>query len=64
MKIEEALSQLASRLDELYSDDEIETWFSSPHSLLHGQRPIDLIDRGRSDEVKTLIDQLLTGAYV
>lgn len=57
-------NELSERLCEIYSEDEIGLWFSTPHSLLGGARPMALIRDGRHEDVEVVIDQLLSGAYV
>lgn len=56
-------TEFARELKRFYSDAEVEAWFTSPHPLLHRARPIDLIEYGRHEEVKAVIDQLRSGAY-
>ena len=58
------LEWLVSQLATYYTSDEAKLWLFSPHPLLRGQRPADLIADQRTDEVLTLIDQLDSAAYI
>jgi transcriptional regulator with XRE-family HTH domain len=58
------LEWLVSQLAKYYTSDEAKLWLFSPHPLLRGQRPADLIADQRTDEVLALIDQLDSGAYI
>jgi hypothetical protein len=51
------------RLAEFYSPDETRVWLYSKHRLLNGERAIDLIHDGRTDEVLTVIESLSEGTY-
>lgn len=59
-----ALDWLATQLAEFYEPANARLWLYSPHKLLAGRRPADLIAEGDSDSVLALIDQLRDGAYV
>jgi transcriptional regulator with XRE-family HTH domain len=52
------LRYVVDRLAEFYSPDEARIWLYSKHSLLNGERAIDLIDAGRTDEVLAVIESL------
>src|SRR6267154_2710766 len=52
------LRYVVDRLAELYSPDETRLWLYSKHRLLNGERAIDLIHDGRTDEVLTSIESL------
>jgi len=58
------LEWLVSEVSELYSPDETRLWLFSPHKLLKGDRPIDLIQSGAMDDVLTVISQIKDGAFV
>ncbi len=58
------LEWLATQLAEFYEPDEARLWLYSPHKLLAGKRPAELIAQGDADSVLALIDQLRDGAYV
>jgi hypothetical protein len=57
------LRYVVDRLAELYSPEETRVWLYSRHRLLNGERAIDLIHQGRTDEVLTVIESLDEGAY-
>lgn len=58
------LERLIGELGGLYSPDEIRLWLFSPCRLLREDRPADRIQRGRIEDVLTVIGQLKDGAYV
>ncbi len=58
------LEWLATQLAEFYEPDDARLWLYSPHRLLAGRRPAELIAEGDTDSVLALIDQLRDGAYV
>jgi transcriptional regulator with XRE-family HTH domain len=57
------LRYVVDRLAELYSPEQIRIWLYSKHRLLAGQRAIDLIHGGRTDEVLAVIESLDQGSY-
>ncbi len=57
------LRYVVDRLAELYDPEETRIWLYSKHRLLGGERAIDLIHAGRSDEVLTVIESLDEGSY-
>src|SRR5258706_14745115 len=57
------LRYVVDRLAEFYSPDEARIWLYSKHRLLNGERAIDLIHDGRTDEVLTVIESLSEGSY-
>jgi transcriptional regulator with XRE-family HTH domain len=57
------LRYVVDRLAEFYSPDETRIWLYSKHRLLNGQRAIELIHDGRTDEVLTVIESLSEGSY-
>jgi transcriptional regulator with XRE-family HTH domain len=57
------LRYVVDRLAEFYSPDETRMWLYSKHRLLNGQRAIDLIHEGRTDEVLSVIESLSEGSY-
>lgn len=57
------LRYLVDRLAEFYNPDETRLWLYAKHRLLNGERAIDLIHAGRTDEVLELIESLADGAY-
>lgn len=58
------LSYVVMRLSEYYSDDEVRTWLYARHPQLNGERAIDLIHDGRSEEVIAILDRLDADAYL
>ncbi len=58
------LEWLIGELSELYPPDEARLWLFAPHRLLDGDRPADRIQRGQTDDVLALINQLKSGAYL
>jgi putative toxin-antitoxin system antitoxin component (TIGR02293 family) len=57
------LRYVVDRLSEFYSSDETRLWLHTPHPMLDGQRAIDLINSGRTEEVLAVIESLDAGAY-
>ena len=57
------LRYVVDRLAEFYTADETRIWLYSKHRLLDGQRAIDLIHEGRTDEVLAVIESLSEGSY-
>ena len=57
------LEWLVSELAELYRPQDAHLWLFSPHKLLKGERPVDLIERGESEKILQIIAQLKDGAY-
>ena len=57
------LRYVVDRLAEFYSPDEARIWVYSKHRLMSGERAIDLIHQGRTDEVLAVIDSLDQGTY-
>lgn len=58
------LEWMVDELSEFYDPAEAKLWLFSPHKLLGGIRPADLVKEGRIDKVRALIAQLKDGAYV
>lgn len=57
------LRYVVDRLSDFYSSDETRLWLHTPHPMLDGQRAIDLINRGKTEDVLGVIETLDTGAY-
>jgi hypothetical protein len=57
------LRYVVDRLAEFYAPDEIRMWLYSKHPLLGGERAIDLIPHGRTDEVLAIIESLDQATY-
>jgi len=60
-----ALREISILLDEIFSDqaDSIR-WLNTTVSLLKGRRPIDLIQKGKLDEVISVLATFQSGAYL
>jgi uncharacterized protein (DUF2384 family) len=58
------LEYLVGELVEIFGPEEARLWLFAPHPLLEGERPADLIQQGRVEEVRAIIAQLQDGAYV
>ena len=58
------LEWLVKELSELYPPPEAHLWLYSPHKQLAGQRPADLIQAGKGEEILRIIAQLKDGAFV
>ena len=57
------LRYIVDRLAELYTPEEARIWLYSKHRLLGGERAIDLIHDGRTDQVLAVIESLDEGTY-
>jgi transcriptional regulator with XRE-family HTH domain len=57
------LRYVVDRLAEFYTPDETRLWLHASHPMLHGERAIDLINAGRTEEVLAVIESLDAGAY-
>ena len=58
------LHYIVGRLQEYYSPAEIRIWIFARHPQLEGERAIDLINEGRSEEVLAILDRLDADAYL
>jgi len=58
------LSYVVMRLSEYYSSEEVRTWLYAPHPQLDGERAVELINAGRSEEVIAILDRLDADAYL
>ena len=58
------LRYVVDRLSDYYTPDETRLWLHARHPLLNGQRAIDLINEGRTEEVLAVIERLDSGAYI
>lgn len=58
------LSWVAEELSELYTPVEARVWLYHPHRRLGGHSPADMFEAGKTDEVRQLVDQMVSGAYV
>src|ERR1700761_7185425 len=57
------LRYVVDRLNEFYTPDETRIWLHTPHQMLAGERAIDLINAGRTEEVLAVIESLDSGAF-
>ena len=58
------LSYVVMRLGEYYSREEVRVWLHAPHPQLDGERAVDLIHNGRTEEVIAILDRLDADAYL
>lgn len=58
------LHYIVGRLEEYYSAQEIRAWLYARHPQLKGERAIDLINQGRSEEVLSILDRLDAAVYL
>ena len=58
------LRYVVDRLAEFYTPDETRTWLYSRNDLLDGQRAMDLIHNGRTEDVLVAIERLGSLAYL
>lgn len=57
------LRYVVDRLGDFYTPDEIRLWLHARHPMLKGERAVDLINAGRTEEVLAAIEALESGAY-
>ncbi len=57
------LRYVVDRLSDFYAPDETRLWLHAKHQMLKGERAIDLINSGRTEDVLAVIDSLDAGAY-
>ena len=57
------LRYIVDRLSEFYSSDETRMWIYSRNQLLDGERAIDLIHEGRTEDVLSAIERLGSLSY-
>jgi transcriptional regulator with XRE-family HTH domain len=57
------LRYVVDRLNDFYTPDETRLWLHTSHPMLGGERAIDLINVGRTEEVLAVIESLDSGAY-
>lgn len=58
------LRYVVERLSDFYTPEETRLWLHARHPLLGGERAIDLINQGRTEEVLAVIERLDSGAYI
>ena len=52
------------RLLDLYTEDEVIEWLTSPHPQLDGKAPVLLAGTESCEEVHEVIDRLVAGTYL
>ncbi|RAI44283.1 antitoxin Xre/MbcA/ParS toxin-binding domain-containing protein [Rhodoplanes roseus] len=57
------LRYVVDRLAEFYTPDETRLWLHAPHPMLGGERAIDRIHAGRTEDVLAVIEALDQGAF-
>lgn len=57
------LRYVVDRLTDFYTADETRLWLHTAHPMLNGERAIDLINAGRTEEVLAIIETLDSGAF-
>jgi hypothetical protein len=57
------LRYVVDRLRDFYTPEETRLWLHTAHSMHGGQRAIDLINAGRTEEVLAVIESLDAGAF-
>ena len=57
------LRYVVERLADFYSPEETRIWLYAKHRLLDGNRAIDLIHDGKTDEVLAVIESLDEGTF-
>ena len=58
------LHYIVGRLRDYYTSEEIRMWLYARHPQLGGERAIDLINDGRSEDVLGVLERLDSGAYL
>ena len=58
------LSYVAMRLSEYYNSEEFRAWLYSCHPQLSGQRAVDLIREGRTEDVIAILERLDGDVYL
>jgi transcriptional regulator with XRE-family HTH domain len=57
------LRYVVDRLGEFYTPGETRLWLHASHPMLKGERAVDLINTGRTEEVLAVIEALDAGGY-
>jgi transcriptional regulator with XRE-family HTH domain len=58
------LEFIVDQLSDFYEPNEARLWLFSPQKLLNGEKPSDLIQVGKIDEVRRLVNQLRDSVYL
>lgn len=54
------IDTIREQLGEVYMPEGVELWLTSRNGWLDNQRPVDLINDGRADEVQAAVDRIIT----
>jgi transcriptional regulator with XRE-family HTH domain len=57
------LRYVVDRLADFYTPDETRLWLHTRHPMLGNERAIDLINKGRTEQVLAVVEALDSGAY-
>lgn len=63
MRVDRERRHVAALLSEVYEDEGVRIWMSSPHRWFNGESAEALIAAGRSAEVLAAVQRLLGGAW-
>ena len=58
------LEYIVDQLSDFYEPQEARLWLFSRQKLLNGEKPAELIQQGRTEEVLTVINQLRDGVFI
>jgi uncharacterized protein (DUF2384 family) len=58
------LHYVVNRLRDYYTRDEVRVWLFARHPQLGGERAIDLINEGKSEDVLDVLERLDSGAFL
>jgi|MudIll2142460700_1097286.scaffolds.fasta_scaffold2066149_1 transcriptional regulator with XRE-family HTH domain len=58
------LEYIVDQLSDFYEPQEARLWLFSRQKLLNGEKPAELIQQGRTEEVRTVINQLRDGVFI
>jgi DNA-binding transcriptional regulator YiaG len=57
------LASLAERLQNQFSADEIRRWINAPNRLFKMKKPVDLLKKGNTQAIRTVLRWIETGAH-
>jgi len=58
------LEYIVDQLSDFYEPQEARLWLFSRQKLLNGEKPAELIQQGRTEEVLAVINQLRDGVFI
>ncbi len=58
------LEFIVDQLSDFYGPNEARQWLFSPQKYLNGRKPSELIQEGKIEEVRRLVNQLRDGVYL